>query len=432
MASHPRERPSRLSRREFLRLSAGAAAALPATSALLAACSRPGTTTGTNAAFQLARQDHPVTLPIFDDNQAIKSGLQPEKGATLQIYNWDQYVWKKVVRDFCDKYNCDYSITTFNNMDEALSKIRTNQFNFDVFFPTIDVMGKLVGAKILQPLNHDYIPNLPANCWPVFQNPFYDRGWRYSVPYTVYTTGIGYRRDFIPDGQIQSMTNPYDILWDPKYKGKIGIYDDYREAISMALLKNGITDLNTGKSSDINTAKQDLLDMIDAVSVRTTTNGAYSGLPNGEFYVHQAWSGDIVSAWVYAPKATQAVYKTVGYWYPKDRAGAIGNDLIAIPSRAKHPVLGHLFLNYLLDFKNSMDNFSWVGYQPPQIKADPERLTSTTSAFGQPYVFPWLVEAVVRQADFEKGYEELELSPSVDTKWHNVWEEFKAGAKATA
>ncbi|MDP9224043.1 MAG: extracellular solute-binding protein [Actinomycetota bacterium] len=420
-----------MSRREFLRLSAGAAAALPTTSALLAACGgRPGTSTGTNAPFQLARQDHPVTLSIFDDNQAIKSDLQPEKNATLQIYNWDVYIWKKVVKAFCDKYNCDFEITTFNNMDEALSKIRTNQFNFDVFFPTIDVMGKLVAAKILQPLNHDYIPNLAANCWPVFKNPFYDQGWHYSVPYTVYTTGIEYRRDFIADDVVAGMDNPYEIFWDPKYMGKVGIYDDYREAMSMVLLKNGITDLNTSSVSDINMVKQDLLDMIDAVNVRTTTNGAYQKLPEGEFYVHQAWSGDAASAWFDVPHYTTKDFKTIGYWYPKDRKGAIGNDLIAIPSRSKNPVLAHLFLNHMLDFKNSMDNFSWVGYQPPQVKADPGRLTTTKSAEGEPYVFPWLVDAVVRQSDFETGYEELELSPSVDNRWHNAWEEFKTGAKA--
>jgi hypothetical protein len=77
-----------------------------------------------------------------------------------------------------------------------------------------------------------------------------------------------------------------------------------------------------------------------------------------------------------------------------------------------------------------MNNFSWVGYQPPQIKADPERLTSVTSAQGEPYLFPWLSDAVVRQSDFQTGYELLELSPSVDDMWHNAWEEFKAGAQA--
>jgi spermidine/putrescine transport system substrate-binding protein len=430
VARHPRERPSPLSRREFLRLSAGAAVALPTTSALLAACANPTTSTVKSGAFKLARPSDPATLPIFDDNPAIKSGLQPEKNATLQIYNWDQYLWKKVAKSFCDKYNCDFEITTFNNMDEALSKIRTDQFNFDVFFPTIDVMGKLTGAKILQPLNHDYIPNLAANCWPVFQNPFYDQGWRYSVPYTVYTTGIEYRRDFIPDDVIWGMDNPYEILWDPKYKGKVGIYDDYREAIGMALLKNGITDLNTTKASDIDLAKKDLIDLIDKVNVRASINGAYAKLPEGEYYLHQSWSGDAAAAWFYVPHYTQKYFKTIGYWYPKDRQGAVGNDLIAIPSRAKNPVLAHLFLNYLLDFKNSMNNFSWVGYQPPQIKADPERLTSVTSAQGEPYLFPWLSDAVVRQSDFQTGYELLELSPSVDDMWHNAWEEFKAGAQA--
>ncbi|MEA2485548.1 MAG: spermidine/putrescine transport system substrate-binding protein [Actinomycetota bacterium] len=430
MTRHPRERPTQLSRREFLRRSAGAAAALPTASALLAACAKPGTSHTTSGAFQLARPDHPVTLPLFDDNQAIKSGLQPEKNATLQIYNWDQYLWKKVVKGFCDKYNCDFEITTFNNMDEALSKIRTNQFNFDVFFPTIDVMGKLTGAKILQPLNHDYIPNLAANCWKVFQNPFYDQGWRYSVPYTVYTTGIEYRRDAIQDDVINGMSNPYEILWDPKYKGKVGIYDDYREAIGMALLKNGITDVNTSSASAINTAKKDLIDLISAVNVRATINGAYAKLPEGEFVLHQAWSGDAAAAWFYVPHYTQKYFKTIGYWYPKDRKGVIGNDLIGIPSRAKNPVLAHLFLNYILDFKNSMDNFSWVGYQPPQIKADPERLTKTTSAQGEVYVFPWLEQAVVKESDFPTGYELLELSPSTDNLWHNAWEEFKSGAKA--
>ena len=42
------------------------------------------------------------------------------------------------------------------------------------------------------------------------------------------------------------MSNPYDIFFDPKYKGQVGIYDDYREAISMALLRKGITDIPEG------------------------------------------------------------------------------------------------------------------------------------------------------------------------------------------
>src|SRR5437899_4635594 len=104
MLRHPRER---ISRREFMRRSAMAAAGVPSAAAILAACSKPGQTPVQNGAqapgkgtfwpsgspYPLARQNAPVTWTIFGDNQPIADGLSPEKNATLQIYNWDQYIW---------------------------------------------------------------------------------------------------------------------------------------------------------------------------------------------------------------------------------------------------------------------------------------------------------------------------------------------------
>src|SRR5690349_23608928 len=94
---HPREgwsedgpgRPG-LSRRSFLRQSAGAGLLAGGLGPLLAACSGGGGTTGTagTTAIPLPRPNNPVTWPIFKDNQPIKAGLQPEQGATLKLYNW--------------------------------------------------------------------------------------------------------------------------------------------------------------------------------------------------------------------------------------------------------------------------------------------------------------------------------------------------------
>ena len=129
---------------------------------------------------------------------ADRRRLGAGEGATLQIYNWDQYIWKKQVEKFCEKYDCDYKITTFQNMDEALTKMRQGRSTSDVFFPTTDTFGKLVYAKLLQPLNHSYLTHLEENVWPQLQSPYYDQGSRYSVPYVVYTTGIAYARDVSP------------------------------------------------------------------------------------------------------------------------------------------------------------------------------------------------------------------------------------------
>jgi spermidine/putrescine transport system substrate-binding protein len=287
----------------------------------------------------------------------------------------------------------------------------------------------------LQELNHSYIPNID-NVWETFKDPFYDQGWQYSIPYTTYTTGIEYRRDVIDDGQIHGMANPYEILWDPQYSGKVGIYDSYRDAIAMALLKNGITDINTGSASDIEIAKNDLIAMIDAVNIRTSINGAYAKLPKGEYDVHQSWSGDSVAAWGYVNTYVESEYENVGYWFPEDRKGPADNDLIVIPTSAEHPVLAHKFLNFIIDFQNAMDNFSWNGYQPPQVKADVSALTTTEGLYSlnakwaEPamYVSPWMPDAVVRQEDFATGYRLHELAPEADQLWQNAWQEFNSGA----
>ncbi len=56
----------------------------------------------------------------------------------------------------------------------------------------------MVYSNLLQPLQQSYMPNL-KNVWPEYQDPWYDQGSQYSVPYTVYTSGIGYRSDRVSD-----------------------------------------------------------------------------------------------------------------------------------------------------------------------------------------------------------------------------------------
>ena len=55
-------------------------------------------------------------------------------------------------------------------------------------------MSRMVYNELIQPLNQTYVGNL-KNTWPEYQDPWYDLGAKYSVPYTVYTTGVGYRAD---------------------------------------------------------------------------------------------------------------------------------------------------------------------------------------------------------------------------------------------
>jgi spermidine/putrescine transport system substrate-binding protein len=421
--AHPRERASpwnRMTRRQFLRRSAVASVAFSGAGSFLAACgtSTPSGSSGPgNPTLKLARPDSPVTLPMHDDNPAIASDLEPEAGP-LKLYNWEEYVWPRITNRFAKEFGVEVNISTFHNMEEAVAKIATGTSDFDVFFPVIEVVPKFVASKLLRPLNLDYIPNLEKNIWPQLRSPFYDVGSRYTVPYVVYTTGIGYRTDEVSEDPGQR-SNPYEILWDPQYSGQVGIYDDVREAMGMTLLKNGIADPNTEKPEHIELAKQDLIAMIDAVNVRTTIDGAYAGLPEHRFGIHQSWSGDMVAAPYYAPEGEDPT--VLRYWFPEDGRGMVGNDLIALLTGGKNPVLAHHFLNFMLDDTNAMDNFGWVGYQPPLASIDPDQLVADG------WVFDYLRNAIVRPEDFDIGYRLLALSPTGEDLWQTAFSQFKAG-----
>jgi spermidine/putrescine transport system substrate-binding protein len=429
-----------MSRRQLLRRSALLALAFPTAGSLLEACggnsassAKPAatgagpttsggpatstvpTTTKVNA-LTIASPDSPVKWPIASGNAPIADGLSPETNATLSLYNYADYIDPAALKSFEKKYNCKVQVSTFNDQDEALAKLRSGQVAFDVYFPSYDRIGRMVKGGLVRPLNHTYIPNI-TNVWPSFQNPWYDREWQYSVPYTIYTTGIGWRSDRVEDVSLRS--NPYDVFWDPKYRGKLSVLDDYREVPTMVLLRNGITDINTGDPARLKLVSDQLAQMSQATKPKVTITD-YTDLPAGNLDLVQAWSGDMILATSNLPKGTKN--DILRYWFPPDGHGPLNNDLMMIMRSGKNPVLAHLFLNHMLDNDVSLGNFQAIGYQTPHNSLNPDKLVADGVVPAN------LKSAILKQEYFQQSYRTLELTPAVDAKWHAVWQQFKAGA----
>jgi spermidine/putrescine transport system substrate-binding protein len=411
--AHPREGwqghgvPRKLTRRSFLGRSAGAALAALAGGPLLDACASGLTGSGT---LPLPRPNHPVRWPLFADNMPIKTGLAPEEGATLQVYNWVAYVNQACVNNFAKKYKCKVQVTTFNTMNEAIAKLRSG-LSFDVLMGlTVDELGQVIETKLAQPLNHSYIPNI-AQAWPDFTDPFYDQGWQYTVPYTIYTTGMSWRKDLVHENPY-TMANPWAMPWQPKYKGKVAILDDYREGISLGLMKNGIFNLNTTSYQQIDAARAALEDLSRLVNVRIDNND-YTEVPDGDTWIHHAWSGDMASAASYMPKGVNV--DVVGYWFPTDGRGPVANDTNVVLRSATNPVLAHHFLNYFLDLPNVIENISFNGYMQPLNGVTPKVLV-------QEQILPKsLLSTIVLPSYFRKGVAELQLPVDVDALWQQAW-----------
>jgi spermidine/putrescine transport system substrate-binding protein len=370
--------------------------------------------------LQIASPQNPVKWPINPGNEPIASGLEPEAGATLRIYTYADYLDKGVVKDFQKEYaqyDVKVEVSTFNDYPEAITKIRGGGVAYDVAFLGYNNMARLVYADLIRPLNHDYIPNI-ADVWEEFQNPWYDLEWQYTVPYVVFTTGIGWRADLIGE-DIGARPNPYDVFWDSRYAGQIAVLDDDRECIGMTILRDGGSDVNTADPSVLGAARDAMLEMLSVSQPRVTITG-YSDIPEGVLSLSQCWSGDMVTGQYYMPEGVDP--SVLRYWSPPDGRGLIGNDFMVVLKGGENPVLAHHFLNYLLGKDVSLKNFSWVGYQPPLRALTPETMVADG------YLPATLAQAAVKPEYFRVGYPILELAPDVEAQYQAIWQQFKAGA----
>jgi spermidine/putrescine transport system substrate-binding protein len=438
---HPKDRPG-FTRRQLLRGAAGSAVALSGVE-LLAGCENTTTPIGAEAGglsgaaaelvvakptgpggLPLPRPDNAITWAITEENKPIADGRPAERGP-LRLYNYADYVDPIVVKRFEKKFHTSVQIATYNSADEAIAKLAAGAVGFDVIIGlSASNIVNLIAQRVLQPLNHSYLPNLSKNIWPELQDPFYDRGSRYTVPYVVWLDGIGWRNDKLRE-DVAAMDVPWDIFWHSQaYRGRVGLLDDKRDGLSMPMQRTAMhagvrPDLNTEVPDVVAEAGRQLSELSGICNIKVTITD-YQTLPEGKTVLHHSWSGDLLSgAFYYMPKGVKP--DVLSFWGP-ERNGVVQNDFLCIGRSSKSPVLAHRFIDHLLDEKNAYENMvNFVGYTPPQNAIDAVALIK------QGLIPKSLAAAVVRPDQFAANQELLQLSFEGERLWDDAWSKFKAG-----
>jgi spermidine/putrescine transport system substrate-binding protein len=372
----------------------------------------------------LPRPDNAVTWAITDDNPPIPDNRPVERG-TLQAYNYSAYIDPGVVKRFEKRFNTSVKIATYDTADEAVAKLSSGQVSFDVIIGLTGAnIVNVIAQQLIQPLNHSYLENFPKNVWPEIQDPFYDGGSRYTVPYTVWLDGIGWRNDKVSE-DIAAMDVPWDIFWHSQaYRGKVGVLNDKRDALAMPMQRNG---MRTGDPADLNTENPTLVDdaegqlsELDGISNVKTVITGYQTLPEGTSFLNQVWSGDVLNAvFFYLPEGESP--DVLSFWGPEQN-GVFQNDFFCIGRTAKSPVLAHQFLNFMLGEQIAYDNFvNFTGYMPPQKAITAEGLID------RGLIPPTLTGAVLRPDQFLRNQGLLQLSIQGERVWDQAWSRFTAG-----
>ncbi len=342
---------------------------------------------------------------------SIVDGLAPEAGP-LRILNYDSYVSPDIVASFESKYGVKVEITTITSDDEAITKLASGAIDVDLdHSASTTSLFKLVDTGLIQPLNKSYLTNI-GNVVASLRDPYYDKGGTYTVPYTVFSTGIGFRAD-----RVDAASVSWDTLWNPEYKGVTSLLEDAREGLSAAMLRKGLTDLNTSDPAVIEQAGNDLGELTNAMNIKVNIEG-YHTVPEGSTTVAHTWSGDMINAQYNLPEGTGP--EVLAYWQPP--TAVIQNDTMCVLSKAKNPVLAHLFIDHILDRANAEENFGFVGYQPAIEGLGAQELIDAG------LVPETLRTCVLSNEQIGAGLRYLPLTIEVETLWNDAWSKFRAGA----
>ena len=294
-----------------------------------------------------------TVLPSCKKSEPASTATAPDK--QLNIYIWSEYLPKEVTDEFTRRTGIAVSVDTYDSNETLLAKLAAGVSSYDLVVPSDYVVQPLVRQNLLKELDHTQLPNL-SNDDPHFLNQRFDPGNKFTIPYLWGTTGLAYNKH-----QITQPVDSWDILFDPRYSGKILMLNDMRECFVVALKKLG----KSANETDPQILQQaaDLLKTQHPL-VRTYDSENYDNtLAAGDVWVAHGWNGQLA-------KVVAAHPNDFAYILPKE-GGTLWLDNLAIPAAAPHPAAALQFMNYIMEPQVNAKIVNGVNYASPNVPARP-------------------------------------------------------------
>jgi spermidine/putrescine-binding protein len=192
-------------------------------------------------------------------------------------------------KSYTKKYGADtLSYTDLGNDDKILNQVRAGA-EFDIVHPCVGYVRDWVDNGLVQPWNTDELPSFP-DLYPemVEQGQIDDQ--QYFIPWDAGYSSILYRTDKIDPED----ANSWDLFWNPKYEGKISMWDGGSTPLRIAGLLIGAEDIDNMTPDELDDAKALLIEQKKVNKFYWTSEygNMQPAFKSGDIWVTYAWAND--------------------------------------------------------------------------------------------------------------------------------------------
>lgn len=293
-----------------------------------------------------------LTITVLSLGLTVGCGKSNKSKNVLSVYNVGDYIDEDLIGKFEEETGIKVQYETYDTNEMMYQKVKSGSTSYDLVFPSDYMVEKMKSENLLQKIDFRNIPNFKY-IDDSFKNPIYDESNEYSVPYMWGTFGILYNKKMVDEA-----VDSWDILWNPKYKSNIMMFDSVRDTMGIALKKLGYS-MNTTNPKEINEAKELLMKQKDLVLAYVNDEGK-DRLLGEEAAMGIIYSGDAVTLMEENPN--------LEYSIPKEGSNK-WVDAMCIPTIAKNKKEAEMFINFLLDPENAKANAEYIGYSIPNTGA---------------------------------------------------------------
>jgi len=209
--------------------------------------------------------------------------VQGAQAKELRILAWQGYADDDWVKEFEKKTGADVNVVFIGTDDEIWAKIKGSEGkDFDLFAVNTAQLQRYIDAGLTTAYDLDKMPN-QKEVLPRFRDltqvgGVMRDGKVFAIPFCFDSIGLIYDTD-----KVKPAPTSMDVLWDPKYKGKVLAYDNGEHNFSFTALTLGIKDPFHLTADQMEQVKQKLIALKkNVLSFYTTADEALQIYQNND------------------------------------------------------------------------------------------------------------------------------------------------------